>query len=367
MLMTRLTRRLVPLALAIAALTALILPTSAPAAPIDDKRAQAAELQAQIDANAEKLSGLNEQINDAQLALDEANETIAESDAAVDAAKARTSELRRIVAQRAASLYTRSGTEGGVEALDTANANELTTRQQYTSIAAEHDRQAVYQLKRAREDLAVRKADAEQARNVAEAKRDEMDATRAELAAGDEKLQALRNGINGEIAAIMQQAEQERIAREAAAAAERQAAASAATPATNASTGGGGASSGGGGGSYAPPPSSGDVSAVMAYAYAQLGKPYCYAGVGPGCYDCSGLTMMAWAQAGVGMPHGSNAQLAMFPRVSMSDLQVGDLVYWTDHVGIYVGGGSVLHAPRTGTVVQITGIWGGVIGANRPG
>jgi len=106
---------------------------------------------------------------------------------------------------------------------------------------------------------------------------------------------------------------------------------------------------------------------VLAYAYAQLGKPYCYGGSGPGCFDCSGLTMMAWAQAGVSMPHGSNAQLAMFPRVSMSQLQPGDLVYWTDHVGIYVGNSSVLHAPRTGTVVQITGIWGGVIGANRPG
>ena len=91
------------------------------------------------------------------------------------------------------------------------------------------------------------------------------------------------------------------------------------------------------------------MSAVLAYAYAQLGKPYCYAGVGPGCYDCSGLTMMAWAQAGVSMSHGSYDQLASFPRVSMSTLQPGDLVFWDGHVGIYVGGGQVLHAPRTGT------------------
>ena len=116
-----------------------------------------------------------------------------------------------------------------------------------------------------------------------------------------------------------------------------------------------------------PPPASGDVSAVLAYAYAQLGKPYCYAGVGPGCYDCSGLTMMAWAQAGVSMSHGSYDQLASFPRVSMDQLQPGDLVYWDSHVGIYVGNGSVLHAPHSGTVVQITPIWPGVIGANRPG
>jgi cell wall-associated NlpC family hydrolase len=112
---------------------------------------------------------------------------------------------------------------------------------------------------------------------------------------------------------------------------------------------------------------SGGVQAVLDYAYAQLGKPYCYAGVGPDCYDCSGLTMMAWAQAGVSMPHGSYDQMAMFPSVPMDQLQPGDLVFWDGHVGIYVGGGSVLHAPHTGTVVQITPIWSGVIGAVRPG
>ena len=106
---------------------------------------------------------------------------------------------------------------------------------------------------------------------------------------------------------------------------------------------------------------------MLSYAYAQVGKPYCYAGAGPGCFDCSGLTMMAWAQAGVSMPHGSNAQLGMFPRVPMNALQSGDLVFWSGHVGIYVGGGQVLHAPHTGDVVKVAPIWGGVIGANRPG
>ncbi len=367
--MIRLARRLIPLVLAIAALAALVFPTSALGAPIDDKKAQAAELQAQINATSEKLSALNEQINDAQIKLDSANETIAAADAAVDAAKAKTAELRSIVARRAASVYKRSGSDSGVSQLDAANANELTKRQKYTSVAEERDQHAVYQLKQAQEELATRKADAESARAAADDQKQTIESKRSELAAGDAKQRAVLAGVNGEIADIMRQAEQERQAQAAAAAAQVKAQVAAATPASVSSSTGGGTTSGGGSVDYgSPPPSpSAGVGAVMSYAWAQLGKDYCYAGVGPSCYDCSGLTMMAWAQAGVAMPHGSYAQLAMFPRVSMSNLQVGDLVYWDDHVGIYVGNNQVLHAPHTGTVVQVTTIWSGVIGANRPG
>jgi cell wall-associated NlpC family hydrolase len=360
-MLSRTTRRLLPLVLAVTAFTALVLPTSAPGAPIDDKRAQAADLEAQITATARRLSDLNEQINDAQLELEAANRTIAEADAAVEAAKARTAELKHIVAERAVSLYTRSGTDASVDDLDTTRAADLTAQQKYASVAAERDRAAMYQLKRAQEELAVRRADAEQARDAASSKKAQIESVQAEMSAGKQKLQAMKTSVDGEIAALVRQAEQERIAREAAAAAERNRLLAAQTAAATPTSSGGSS-----GPSATPPPTSGKVSAVMAYAYAQLGKPYCYAGAGPSCFDCSGLTMMAWAQAGVSMPHGSNAQLAMFPRVSMSQLQVGDLVYWTDHVGIYVGGGAVLHAPHTGTNVQITGIWGGVIGANRP-
>jgi len=362
-MLTRLSRRLIPLVLAASAFTAGVLPTTSSAAPIDDKRAQAAQLEAQINATATRLSDLNEQINDAQIQLDAANQTIADADAAVEAAKARTNDLKRIVADRAVSLYQRSGAEAGIDDLDTAKASDLSAQQKYASVAAQRDNDAVYQLKKAQEELAVRKADAEQARATAESTKSQIEGARAEMSAGQQKLEAMKAGIDGEIATLVKQAEDERIAREAAASKERAAllAASAATATPVASS-----SSSSSGSTATPPPTSGRVSAVMAYAYAQLGKPYEYAGAGPDAFDCSGLTMMAWAQAGVSMPHGSYAQLSMFPRVSMSNLQVGDLVYWDDHVGIYVGGGSVLHAPHTGTVVQITPIWSGVIGANRP-
>ena len=85
----------------------------------------------------------------------------------------------------------------------------------------------------------------------------------------------------------------------------------------------------------------------MAFAKAQVGKPYIWAAAGPNAYDCSGLTMAAWGKAGVVMAHGSRDQYADFPKVSSSQLQPGDLVlFYSDmhHVGIYVGNGMVIHA-----------------------
>jgi cell wall-associated NlpC family hydrolase len=365
--MNRRAFRLVPFALVIATMGALLAPTVAYADPIADKQAEAAQLEAQISSNAEKLSGLNEQINSARNALAEANAAIATADSLVTAAQAKTKELRSEVARRAAAVYTQSGSTGGVEELDSQNAQELSTRQKYSSLAAQRDQQIVNQLARAKEQLAVRKADAEQARQTAQGQADAIQTQKDKLDAGQADLEKLQSKVTGELATLVKQAEAERQARDAAAARAQYALAVQNAPAADTGGGGGGASSGGGGGSATPPPTSGGVSAVLAYASAQLGKPYCYAGVGPDCYDCSGLTMMAWAQAGVTMSHGSYDQMASFPSVPMDQLQPGDLVFWDGHVGIYWGNGSVLHAPHSGTVVQITQIWPGVIGAVRPG
>lgn len=98
------------------------------------------------------------------------------------------------------------------------------------------------------------------------------------------------------------------------------------------------------------------VAKVLAYACAQLGDPYRWAGDGPRDFDCSGLTMMAWKQAGVSIPHSSQQQAKYGTRISKDNLQPGDLVFFhasISHVGIYIGKGLMLHAPRTGDVVKI--------------
>jgi peptidoglycan DL-endopeptidase CwlO len=98
---------------------------------------------------------------------------------------------------------------------------------------------------------------------------------------------------------------------------------------------------------------------VVAYACAQLGDPYHWAGAGPSTFDCSGLTLMAWKQAGVSLPHNAAMQATLGTPVSINDLQAGDLVFFDHpigHVGIYLGGGVMIHAPQTGDVVRIAPI-----------
>jgi cell wall-associated NlpC family hydrolase len=92
-------------------------------------------------------------------------------------------------------------------------------------------------------------------------------------------------------------------------------------------------------------------------ALSQLGVRYVFNTARPGvAFDCSGLTMWAWAQAGVSMDHYSYAQARQFPSVPVSDLQPGDLVFpgSLGHVGIYIGNGRYVHAPRTGDVVKVS-------------
>jgi cell wall-associated NlpC family hydrolase len=102
---------------------------------------------------------------------------------------------------------------------------------------------------------------------------------------------------------------------------------------------------------------------VIAFADAQIGKPYLWGGAGPGAWDCSGLTMAAWRQAGVNLSHYTGLQWSETRRVLLTDLQPGDLVFFgrsgptSHHVGLYVGGGQMIEAPMTGMFVRYASIW----------
>jgi cell wall-associated NlpC family hydrolase len=111
---------------------------------------------------------------------------------------------------------------------------------------------------------------------------------------------------------------------------------------------------------------------VVAFAKAQIGKPYVFGATGPNSYDCSGLTLAAWKSVGVQLDRTSQAQFGDGVAVSQSQLQPGDLVFFygssPSHVGIYVGGGTIIHAPRPGQSVQYTKMsYMPFSGARRPG
>ena len=118
-------------------------------------------------------------------------------------------------------------------------------------------------------------------------------------------------------------------------------------------------------------PASGRAAIAVRTALAQVGDAYVYGASGPGAFDCSGLTMFSWGAAGVGLPHSSGAQFGSGPRISASNLQPGDLVFYyspISHVGMYIGNGLIVHAANPGTGVVVSGLYSMPFsGAVRPG
>jgi peptidoglycan DL-endopeptidase CwlO len=116
---------------------------------------------------------------------------------------------------------------------------------------------------------------------------------------------------------------------------------------------------------------------VIAYAEAQLGKPYQWGATGPDAFDCSGLTMMAYRAAGITIPRTSQQQWASGPRIPASRARPGDLVFFAGsdgtmtapgHVGIVTGPGMMIDAPFTGQVIRQESYAGstGLVGFTRP-
>lgn len=119
-----------------------------------------------------------------------------------------------------------------------------------------------------------------------------------------------------------------------------------------------------------PAPSSSAGTAIKA-AMSQLGVRYKFGALSPGeAFDCSGLTSYSWARAGVTIPRSSRSQYAALDKVPISAAQPGDLIFSYNpisHVGLYIGGGQMIAAPRTGDVVKISTItWSKVVGVGRP-
>lgn len=332
---------------------ALSIVGSAFATPASSKREQARQVKQQVDALDQKVEIAAEAYNEArdkhQKLTDEIEATrarIAEQTAVID-------EMQAALNARAGSLY-RTGRFSFLDVLLGArDFEQFAATWDVMRNINERDAQSIAALARARaeaeaarEKLAVQEAEAKKVVEQMAANKKSIESQLAER-------KRMLSGLEAEIARI-----------EAAERARAEAAARASS--VSRSSGGFFAPS-----QSFPPPTRAARSEVISIAKRYLGAPYRWAASGPNAFDCSGFTSFVYRQVGVSLPHSSRAQAGVGEKVSRADLQPGDLVFFGSpihHVGIYVGGGQYIHAPRTGDVVKISSLSArtNYVGATRP-
>jgi len=339
--------------LAVALMTTLLTTAGAGADPIASKRAEAARLASQLEAQNNRLTVLAERVDAARLKADQVNSSLASAEAKLAAATQQSDAAKSRLKGMAVDAYVRGGT--APPAASVTGPDNPAIRQGYLDqlVAGQNDaldamREAQLSLKEQRTNLQAARTQANAA--LASVAKDERAAAAAEA-----QVRASLAKAKGELGTLVA-AEQAR--RDAA----DRARSSAALRASRSRSGSFGP---------APPVGHGASFAVQA-AMAQLGKPYQWGGAGPNSFDCSGLTMYAWRYGGVGLSHSAAAQYSETAHISLADIQPGDLLFYgspISHVGIYVGGGQMINAPHTGDVVRYAPInHGGMpVGIGRPG
>jgi cell wall-associated NlpC family hydrolase len=329
-------------------------------------QADVARAQARLNDLNHQLEVVVEQYNSARVHLDQMRSKLAGAKAEMDSSQADADAARTELGERAAEAYTGMGSQ-----LDTLlgaqDFTQFSDRLEFMGALAQNDA-----------DLATQ---ADTARQRAEWAAQQYNSAVAEA---QTQLDAV-NGKRGEISGLLDQAqvlyEQTNQDYQAALAAQRAAVAAQASQ-DNGGTSDGGSSGGdtgdGGGssgGTYNPPPPdvTGAARAIDA-AQQAIGSTYVFGTAGPSTFDCSGLTSWAWAQAGVYLPHSSQAQYDALPHVDPSQMQPGDLLFFyspISHVALYIGGGMMIHArhPGPGGEVQqgsVSGYGTPVVGVARP-
>jgi len=346
----------------VASLAAASLAGPADASKISEKRAEIAAIEQQLNAFDVKLEASIQAYDGARQHLSDVRRQIARNTIRLHVARHNLVIAQRNLASFMVNTYKGTSTTSDATAfvLSSGSFSDLVSRVEY-----------VQRLGRSEKSLldAVTSAEHEIAARQAALRKEERAATklvaqkRAQKAAVEHELAQRRELLANTKASLLQLIHQRQAARaraaaaRAAALAQQQAQQQQPPPTTSGGSSGGGTSGGGSGGG-APPPAGtlGQQAAALAQQY--LGVPYVWGGASPSGFDCSGLVVYVYGQLGVSLPHYTVSLWSSGPHVSSSDLAPGDLVFFynLDHVGIYLGGGLFIHAPHTGTVVQISSL-----------
>ena len=329
----------------------------------DSLRAQAAALTARIDQLGQQEARVDEQFNQANIALTAAEAKENQAKAAAAAAAAEVQSRKQVLVAASVDAYMRGGDVGALTVLLQSSQQNYEVQQTYLRSVSDNEQSAIDGLQEAQARLKVEQAQLAQATQTAQGAVNQIASTRSQL---QSTVTAERSALSQAQGQLAQMVAADQAAAAAAAARENAARAAAAQAAAAAAANRGG--DGGGGGSYygagatqvIAPPQSGAAGVALQWAYRELGKPYEYGAAGPDSFDCSGLMMYIYGQAGVSLPHSAAGQWDDTTRVSYADLKPGDLIFYyqpIDHVGIYIGNGEMIDAPHTGANVEYDPIW----------
>ena len=316
-------------------------------ASITDAKQEAATLAAQVDELNGRLESAVEQYNTASAKLAQTEKRIETTQAQLDKAQKDLKTASERLGKRANGIY-KDGQTGFWQAVFSAQSfSEFINRLNLLSRVGAQDGKILQQIQTFRTDVSAKKVQLDADR----AEQQQLVAQTAEAKAGVQaKLSERARMLKGK-ERLIAQLEQEEAARQA----RLRAALAAAQATTHAKV----SSSGGSSAPIGPVPSSSVGGSAADVAMRYLGVPYVWGGASPSGFDCSGFVQYVYAKLGVGLPHSSGMQWGYGTPVARSQLEPGDLVFFGSdihHVGIYVGGGTMIHSPQTGAVVRLNSV-----------
>ncbi|MDQ6697474.1 MAG: C40 family peptidase [Actinomycetota bacterium] len=366
---------------------------------IVDKRVEAKRIATRLATLREQVEILSEAYDDARIRLSDAESRVAAARLAVRRTNHEIARRRRDLAHYAVSAYTGGTDDGSLDLMLKGDTSDIGVREGYASAVVGDKADLVDSLRAAKADGDSTVADLRHVAKQAEDARADVLKERKAASAAVRGTQQVYDRVRGQLKSLVaaEQARQAAASQARAVATARAAAVAVHTtaPSTTAGTAAPSARSiratplrtkpapaptppppppPAPAATPAPPaaaPVGQGAAVAIAAARSVLGVPYQWSGATPATgFDCSGLVMWAWGHGGKSLPHSSGAQYGMARKIPLSELQPGDLVFYgspVHHVALYIGGGQIIHAPHTGSVVQVASMyyWDDLVGAGR--